>query len=128
MDISPAAFSSMPSSLRSFCFVGSLKAIPLIDKAFDAAICIDVLEHIREEDLPEVIKECSRIAQRQVYFGVTCLEDVLFIFSDPTHISKFFSWRWHKILRSLLGDGWRVKRTPFLPLIHHGEFLAQRKK
>ena len=126
MDRSPAAFYEISRTVRRFSFAGSGEAIPLVEKAYDVVVCIDVLEHIERAVLPRFIGECSRVALRAIYFSITSLENIFFIFGDPTHVSKYFSWQWHRILRDCLGDQWRVKRASFLPLIHHGMFVAER--
>lgn len=127
VDISKAAISRVPPKFRRYCSVGDIRNLKFKSKSFDVVSCIDVLEHIEKSDLGRAIKECARVAKRAIYFDITSLEDILFIYSDKTHVSKLFSWQWHRILQESLGKEWRVKRGSIIPLIHHAIFVAKRK-
>ncbi len=128
VDISNYAISGVGRRYKNNFFVGDILKIPKKDNSFDIVSCIDVLEHIRGEDLQRAIKECGRIGKRAIYFDITVLEDFLFIFFDKTHVSKFFSWRWQEIIKRALGNQWIVRRGPILPFIHHGIFIADKIK
>mmetsp|Transcript_3455 Transcript_3455/g.6773 ORF Transcript_3455/g.6773 Transcript_3455/m.6773 type:complete len:272 (+) Transcript_3455:92-907(+) len=45
-------------------FQASVTQLPFKDKQFDAGISSDVLEHIMPEDVPQVIKEMSRVVKK----------------------------------------------------------------
>jgi 2-polyprenyl-3-methyl-5-hydroxy-6-metoxy-1,4-benzoquinol methylase len=126
MDISRYSIEKLNKTRRNKYFVGDILKIPQKSKSFDTVTCVDVLEHIKKEDITRAIKECARVSTKNIYFDITVLEDILFIFSDSSHISKYFSWQWKNIIQEALGGKWCVKRGPILPMIHHGIFLAQR--
>lgn len=44
--------------------------LPAADDAFDVVTCIDVLEHIRREDIEASLAEMARVARRKVFIGV----------------------------------------------------------
>jgi len=127
-DISKEALSRIPPQLQKYCFLGDVRNLKFNDKSFDVVTCIDVLEHIERKFLEKAVKECARVAKRAVYFDITCLEDILFIHSDPTHVTKLYSWEWKKLIVNSLGFDWEIKRGFILPFIHHGVFVAERKE
>jgi len=82
--------------------VGEGEALPYADASFDAVVCVDVLEHVR--DLPQVIREVSRVLKPQGRFlfdtinrnplasfaTVTVAEDILRLLPRGTHDPKMF--------------------------------------
>ena len=127
VDVSKEALNNIPENLRKNTKVGTIQKLPYPDKAFETVVCVDVLEHIPESDIQESIQECSRVAREKIYFDITCLEDILFIHSDNTHVSKFSTFKWGKILRDYLDESWVLRRCPILPFIHHASFYAIKK-
>ncbi|KAJ8598206.1 hypothetical protein CTAYLR_005538 [Chrysophaeum taylorii] len=56
------------------CFqVASATALPFASKSFDAIISTDVLEHIFSDDVPEVVRELTRVARRLVAVKVASI-------------------------------------------------------
>lgn len=53
---------------------GSAMAIPFADRSFDAAISLDMLEHIEPQSREQVVYELLRVAKSQVCIGVPCGE------------------------------------------------------
>lgn len=51
---------------------GSGLALPFRAKTFDAAVCSDVIEHLRPEDRPDLAAEMIRVARRKVIVGAPC--------------------------------------------------------
>jgi len=127
VDKSKTAISKVPKRLKDYFFLGDVKSLGFEDRSFDVVSCIDLLEHIDRQSLEMAIKECARVAFRAVYFDITSKEDFLFVNSDPTHVTKLYSWQWKKILEDTLGFDWEVKRGFILPFIHHGIFVAKRR-
>lgn len=126
IDVSRAAILKVPTKFKKYCFLGDIRRLEFNDKSFDVVSCIDVLEHITKDDLERAIYECGRVAKRAVYFDITSLEDIFFIHSDPTHVTKLYSWGWGKLIREILGESWKVRRGFILPFIHHSVFIAER--
>ncbi len=126
VDVSAAALDLVPSKTRAFVGQGNILKLASANNAYDTVTCIDVLEHIPYTDLPRAILECARVARSSLYFDITCLEDLFFIFSDRTHITKLFSWQWQRMIQITLGNQWRLKRAYVLPFIHHAIFEAKR--
>lgn len=50
--------------------VGSVTAIPLPDKSYDAVLAAEVLEHITFDDLPQALREMVRVARKFVMISV----------------------------------------------------------
>lgn len=126
VDISRTALLLIPKELQKVCCWGDILNLPVKDRSYDVVTCIDVLEHLEKNNLIKAIIECARTARRVIYFEITCLEDILFINSDPTHVSKMFSWQWEKLLRNSLCKEWKIKRGPILPFLRHGIFIVEK--
>lgn len=126
VDISRDAVDQALSVVRPFIIQGNIVSLTASDKSYDTVTCVDVLEHIQKQDAVQAMKDCARVAKAFVYFDITCLEDIFFIHTDSTHVTKLFSWQWRRILESTLGSNWHISRPYILPLIHHGTFVAKR--
>ena len=50
--------------------VGSVLALPFGDKAFDATLCAEVLEHLPFEDFPKALSEIRRVTRRAVVLSL----------------------------------------------------------
>lgn len=82
--------------------VGVGEALPYEDTSFDAVVCVDVLEHVR--DLPQVIREVARVLRPGGQFlfdtinrnpiarfaTITVAEDVLKLLPKGTHDPAMF--------------------------------------
>ncbi|MDQ2960134.1 MAG: methyltransferase domain-containing protein [Candidatus Dormibacteraeota bacterium] len=78
-DISEFAISEVRSDVRSYCSVGSI-ADP-IEGEYDLVLCIEVLEHMPEDEALEAIRMITRAAPR-VLFSSTPSD-----FDEPTHVN-----------------------------------------
>lgn len=78
-DISEYAIPQVRSDVREFCSVGSI-ADP-IEGQFDLILCIEVLEHMPEEEALKAIAQMAK-ASSQVLFSSTPND-----FDEPTHIN-----------------------------------------
>lgn len=52
--------------------LGSGAALPFKDRSMDAVVCVDVLEHIPEENRSKVISELIRVSGRDLILAVPC--------------------------------------------------------
>ncbi len=50
--------------------LGSVTNIPLPDKSFDVVIAAEILEHIETSDLPQALREITRVAKHSVVISV----------------------------------------------------------
>ena len=48
--------------------VGSVTAMPIADRAYDAVLAAEILEHIRFEDVGTALAEIARLPGRHLYF------------------------------------------------------------
>ena len=69
---------------------------------FDLVILKDVIEHVRKEKIPDLIRELSRIARRQLFIIPTTNEQGSFIFppynDDPTHVTRLTATAWPQLI------------------------------
>lgn len=112
---------------RPYIRWGNLMNLKYPDKSFDVVSCIDVLEHLKEKQLVQAIAECARIAKRAIVIDVMSLEDVMFVHSDPSHVTKLHWDEWLYIIRRILRNDWTVRRPYQVPFANHAFFVAQRK-
>jgi len=53
------------------CFVqGSLMKLPYSNSSFDGGLSVDVLEHIAPGDVPQVVKEISRVVRHHLFLQI----------------------------------------------------------
>lgn len=126
LDLSPAGWETAPEDLQSCFTSGDIRKLPYPDGSFDVVTCVDVLEHIRREDLPGAIAECVRVAGRLVYLDITVTEDFLFINGDPSHVTKMRRNEWFGVIGQAVGERGRVRKGPIFPLVHHGVFIVEK--
>lgn len=58
------------------CVVGRGDALPYADRAFEAGVCTEVLEHLSSDDLAKVVSELSRVVRTYLVIGVPYREDL----------------------------------------------------
>jgi GT2 family glycosyltransferase len=90
-DISEYAIGEVRSDLRPFCWVAS--ATEPIPGRYDLVTCIEVLEHLSEEDGKAAIRNMAAITD-QVLFSSTPAD-----FTEPTHINVRPVLYWLKLFR-----------------------------
>lgn len=89
VDISDWALKAAHASIKKYLSRGDILNLPFENNNFELVTTFDLLEHISEEDLPHVIKECQRVAKKSVLhkiYGTTRFER-RFPVKDPTHIT-----------------------------------------
>jgi 2-polyprenyl-3-methyl-5-hydroxy-6-metoxy-1,4-benzoquinol methylase len=127
IDLSSYALSSVPVDLRSKCSLGNIASLDFPDESFDVVVSVDVLEHLGRKEIQNAVRECLRVARNGVYFEITVREDLFFINSDPTHISKYRAkWWFDELMRVGSEKGWKIRRGPTIPILRHGIFVAEK--
>ncbi|WP_299682293.1 bifunctional 2-polyprenyl-6-hydroxyphenol methylase/3-demethylubiquinol 3-O-methyltransferase UbiG [uncultured Roseobacter sp.] len=100
--IEAAKVHATQSGLQIRYDVGVGEALPYDDAAFDAVVCVDVLEHV--SDLPKVISEIARVLRPEGTFlydtinrnlvarfaAITVAEDILRLLPKGTHDPEMF--------------------------------------
>ena len=72
---------------------------------FDAVICIDVLEHINEDDLDWVLHELLSFSTKMVFLNVACFKAAKhFEDGENVHISVFNPEWWFILLTDIMKD------------------------
>jgi len=103
VDISDYALENAHEPIKRYLSKADTTNLPLKDKSFDLVTTFDLLEHIREGDLPQAIKECQRVADRWVLhkiYGTTGFER-RFPVKDPTHVTIKPSRWWQDLFANL---------------------------
>jgi len=72
-------------------------ALPFKDEKFDCVICIDLLEHLSEGQMPKALSELKRVSSDKIIVGVTPKERKAF-HADPTHITGLTFDEWEQFL------------------------------
>lgn len=74
------------------------------ERTFDGVLCVDVLEHVPEQDVPEVVADLFSYAERFV-FAAVCCRPAKRTFADGTNVHvtiKPIHW-WQNIFESAAG-------------------------
>jgi len=59
------------------CFVqGSLMKLPYSNSSFDGGLSVDVLEHIAPGDVPQVVKEISRVVRHYLFLQIASFKEM----------------------------------------------------
>jgi 2-polyprenyl-3-methyl-5-hydroxy-6-metoxy-1,4-benzoquinol methylase len=92
---------------------GSICNIPFRKNFADLVICIDVLEHLTEEEIKLALQELHRVSSKFVLFFITPVESPNFKL-DETHITGWNMQRW---IYEIQMAGFKIikasKRLPF---------------
>jgi len=88
------------------------------DKQFDLCVTIELLEHIREEDVDQALKELSRVSRRGVHWiAYKEVDDLVKTHEDTTHVNiKPYKW-WVEKVAEICGSAHKVvhKETEWYP-------------
>jgi 2-polyprenyl-3-methyl-5-hydroxy-6-metoxy-1,4-benzoquinol methylase len=74
IDPSEYAFDEVPADIKGRTVIGIAQEIYLEDSTFDVVTCFDVLEHIPEDDIPQVLSELFRVSKQWVILRVVTKE------------------------------------------------------
>jgi SAM-dependent methyltransferase len=87
-----AACDLLPEPYRSRVSLGSALATGAPDHSYDLVLCLDVLEHLPEEQSVPAIRELVRVSRRWVLLNICYWTDTN-ARKDPTHVN-LHSARW----------------------------------
>ena len=124
LEFSHYAITRAPEPVRRAFAQGSIVALPFPDRAFDAVVSVNVLEHLERDDVTLALRECARVARFGLYHEITVLEDRGVIHCDPTHRTKLTAGKWLSLLADEL-PAWRPRRGPHVPYYKNGIFIAR---
>ncbi len=79
-DISEYAIGNVRPDIRPFCVVGSLTD-PILDGPYDLVTCIEVLEHMPDEEARQAISNMTRVTENILFSSTP--DD----FNEPTHVN-----------------------------------------
>jgi len=88
--------------IKTDCFIGKK------NKIYDLIICIDLLEHLTEEEIDEVLSDCRDLAAKDILFSI-CFKDDPNFKLDKTHITEKTREWWEYKLRN---KGFIIKEVP----------------
>ena len=63
------------NGVKDRCITANAKYLPFSDGEFGVVTCMDVLEHIREEDVPQVLRELFRVSNKITALSISLLEE-----------------------------------------------------
>jgi ubiquinone/menaquinone biosynthesis C-methylase UbiE len=111
---------------------GTVSRLPFRDCSFDFIYCIDVIEHLIEplkacRELYRVLKTGGRVFIQTPNYPVKRIYDLWHVINrtrqtwkdDPTHVSKFSSWKLVQVLRS---SGFRIELVVARNLVFQNKF------
>jgi hypothetical protein len=120
-DFSKYAVEHPFKSARGHIDLADARDLPYPDRSFDLVTCMDLMEHIYEEDLPEVVSEAQRVSSKWIFYNISIAEDnepeirirkgqlppKEFVASTvPGHVNVRHRDYWRKILAN---DRWRLR-------------------
>jgi len=83
---------------------------PYLDNSFDFVVCLDLMEHIYEEDVSSVIDELYRVCNKYVFLQISTAEDVNFSLLKNKEIPdkyREFTLTGHVLIKNK--DWWKKK-------------------
>jgi 2-polyprenyl-3-methyl-5-hydroxy-6-metoxy-1,4-benzoquinol methylase len=75
LDIAPRTIEAAAGQAPGCFEVGSILDIPHPDEHFDTVLCLDVLEHLDEADVPKALAELHRVTHRTVLATIATRAD-----------------------------------------------------
>lgn len=74
VDPSEYAFNEVPADIKGRTVIGAAQQLHDEDNSFDLVTCFDVLEHIPEKDVPQVLSEMLRVSKQWLIIRVVTKE------------------------------------------------------
>jgi len=74
VDPSEYAFNEVPADIKGRTVIGAAQQLHDEDNSFDLVTCFDVLEHIPEKDVPQVLSEMLRVSKQWLIIRVATKE------------------------------------------------------
>ena len=96
---------------------GDIHDLPFKGDSFDALLCVDVLEHVK--DPHKALSEIFRVVSKKLVLVVTPIENKCY-YEDPTHIVDWSFERWKREINEY-GE---IKRVDFA----HGILFVEKRK
>ena len=103
-----------------YCQVGDCLNLPYADEEFDFILCTEVMEHIPEEDVDQVLREIYRVASHRVSFTIALEEEEIPIMGHIcSHITlKLADWWLDKVLAlGFFPEVYNVSETLFIEAV-----------
>lgn len=131
VDINDHAISM--SRIANKLLKADILALPFKDGEFDCVICIDLLEHLTEQQIAKALSELKRVSSDKIIVGVTPEEREIF-YADQTHVTALSFDEWEKLLdlqlpervasdfydsRYVFSKKAKTGQTPFSVEVHH---------
>lgn len=85
---------------NDYVLTGVATALPFDDKSFDTVMCLDVLEHLVEDDIVPALEEMRRVASRHVFLTAAENSHVVRDIGEM-HISRRPEAEWRALLDEL---------------------------
>lgn len=87
------------ANITDFCQISSADKIPFEDNQFDLVVCLDVLEHIPEDAIDDVLKEMLRVGNKDFVMDVCMVPAMnkMVDGSEPHCLVKPVSWWTEKL-------------------------------
>lgn len=104
----PAACDLLPERYRSRVSLGSALATGAADRSYDLVLCLDVLEHLPEEQSVPALRELIRVSRRWILLNICYWTDSN-ARKDPTHVNLHSPGWWRKRIEEA---GGRMAPTP----------------
>jgi hypothetical protein len=96
--------------LKGKCTRGSASELPFKSKSFDLVFCSEMLEHVPEEEVDDILRETMRVGKK-VYFTIATRDDKPF----NTHINIHDALWW---INRFMENGFEIVTASMNPVAH----------
>lgn len=129
IDVSEKAIELADSEVKPFLRVGDITKLPFEDESFDVVTTFDVLEHINVKKLQKAVKECNRVAKKNIIHKIYTTRNgfiTKYHRKDFSHTSVFPHKWWQRLFLEL--DTVILSREHFFHLPSYFESIFFLKK